>query len=111
MGIRNLIFLFVILTTSHPSFTQTGINTQWYWAHGEYSVNQPGIYVYNPQHPWLMPGARSRAASWTASNGDLWLYGGEGYDANGSHGYLSDLWKFSVNHWVFVKGDNIRDVV
>lgn len=54
------------------------------------------------------PGGRDGAASWTGSDGHFWLFGGQGYDANGTLGYLNDLWEFdpSDNEWVWVSGSN-----
>ena len=33
--------------------------------------------------------------TWSDGKGDLWLFGGYGYDGNGNLGLLSDLWVFS----------------
>ena len=51
--------------------------------------------------PGNMPGSRMGAATWTDKNGNLWLFGGWGYDdgtaqnAN-SHGFgdLNDFWEY-----------------
>ena len=40
------------------------------------------------------PGGRESAIRWTDSNGNLWLFGGFGYDSAGNRGLLNDLWKF-----------------
>ncbi len=42
----------------------------------------------------LVPGARYYSISWIDGYGNLWLFGGLGYDASGSLGFLNDLWKF-----------------
>ncbi len=42
-----------------------------------------------------VPGPRQGATSWIDGSGNLWLFGGYGYDSNGSLGDLNDLWKFS----------------
>jgi N-acetylneuraminic acid mutarotase len=42
------------------------------------------------------PAARAYATSWTDATGDLWLFGGQSRDANGTAYVLNDLWKFSV---------------
>ncbi|HTW78718.1 MAG TPA: chitobiase/beta-hexosaminidase C-terminal domain-containing protein [Terracidiphilus sp.] len=54
------------------------------------------------------PGARESAATWTDSKGNLWLFGGLGFDANGTLGFLNDLWKFdtSTNEWTWMGGSN-----
>jgi hypothetical protein len=41
-----------------------------------------------------VPGGRDSSVTWTDSNGDVWLFGGEGYDASGNFGWLNDLWKY-----------------
>jgi Galactose oxidase, central domain/Kelch motif len=52
------------------------------------------------------PAARAYATSWTDANGDLWLFGGQGRDMNGTAYVLNDLWKFSVStgQWSRVSG-------
>jgi len=52
------------------------------------------------------PAARAYATSWADANGDLWLFGGQGRDANGTAYVLNDLWKFSVStgQWTRVSG-------
>ncbi len=41
-----------------------------------------------------LPGGRYGSADWTNSSGNVWLFGGEGIDANGNAGYLNDLWRY-----------------
>lgn len=55
------------------------------------------------------PGGRSGAGGWIDSSGDLWLFGGEGVDANGAYGWLNDLWKFNpaTNQWAWMGGASI----
>ncbi len=57
------------------------------------------------QAPGSAPSARAYANSWTDANGDLWLFGGQGHDANGA-ALLNDLWRFSVStgRWTRVGG-------
>lgn len=52
------------------------------------------------------PAARAYATSWADANGDLWLFGGQGRDTNGTTYVLNDLWKFSVStgQWTRVSG-------
>jgi N-acetylneuraminic acid mutarotase len=40
------------------------------------------------------PGARASAATWADHSGNLWLFGGLGFDSNNSKGWLSDFWKY-----------------
>ena len=52
-------------------------------------------------------GAACLAFNWKDSNGNLWLFGGQGFDANSNWNSLNDLWKFnpSTNQWAWMGGD------
>jgi N-acetylneuraminic acid mutarotase len=56
-----------------------------------------------------VPGSRNNTQTWTDSQGNLWLFGGEGYDVNGTFGYLNDLWEFSPakNEWAWMSGSSV----
>jgi N-acetylneuraminic acid mutarotase len=45
--------------------------------------------------------------SWTDSSGNFWLFGGFGYDSNGSQGTLNDLWKYSSGEWSWESGSKL----
>lgn len=49
------------------------------------------------------PGARCCAHTWHVG-GSVWLFGGYGYDNNGTQAYLSDLWSFNIasRAWTYV---------
>ena len=88
---------------------------QWTWMSGSDKANQPGIAgedqpgIYGTlgvPAPGNVPGARVDANSWADSSGNLWLFGGEGVDANGTLGLLNDLWKFSAGEWTWMSGSN-----
>jgi len=89
---------------------QTG---EWAWMNGSNTVGsnggQPGVYG-NPGQaaPGNVPGGRELAMSWSDSNGNLWLFGGWGYDANDALGSLNDLWMFSTstNEWTWISGSS-----
>ena len=55
-----------------------------------------------------IPGGRFGATSWTDKNGNLWLFGGAGFDSLGQLGVLNDLWEFNptTNHWTWVGGSS-----
>jgi hypothetical protein len=46
--------------------------------------------------------------SWIDSSGNLWLFGGYGYDSTGSVGKLNDLWQYSPSsgQWTWVGGED-----
>jgi hypothetical protein len=54
-----------------------------------------------------IPGARTWADSWIDGSGNLWLFGGAGWDSIGANGYLNDLWKFDGTNWSWVSGSNL----
>jgi len=87
------------------------LTNEWAWMHGDKTINNPGVYGNRDQpDPDNKPGARYVSNSWVDGYGELWLFGGYGFDANSS-GYLNDLWKFntSTNSWAWVKGDSLTD--
>lgn len=70
---------------------------------------QSGVYgdLAVPE-PGNIPGGRGSGSVWTDVDGNLWLFGGEGYDAVGNGGYLNDLWEFrpSTRLWAWMGGAN-----
>ncbi|WP_421879747.1 T9SS type A sorting domain-containing protein [Marinoscillum sp.] len=85
-----------------------GIN--WTWVSGSHTVNSSGNYgskgIPNSTN---IPGARESSVSWIDSSGDLWLFGGYGYDGAGSRSYLNDLWKWDGTNWTWISGNNSID--
>jgi N-acetylneuraminic acid mutarotase len=72
-------------------------------------VNVKGVYgTQGTAASTNVPGARSGYATWTDAGGDLWLFGGYGYDSAGTQGSLNDLWKYSPagGVWTWVAGSN-----
>jgi len=85
---------------------------EWTWISGNMAADQPGIYgTKGTAAPSNVPGARICALSGSDPNGDLWLFGGIGYDSAGRYGDLNDLWKFDLMtlEWTWVSGSNVRD--
>jgi len=79
----------------------------WTWVSGSNNVNQSGTYgTKGSTDASNIPGARDSSISWIDSSGNLWLFGGTGYDSTGSSGYLNDLWKFDGANWTWVSGSN-----
>jgi N-acetylneuraminic acid mutarotase len=80
--------------------------SNWTWVNGANAVNQAGVYGTQGSASSLnVPGARETAVTWTDSSGNLWLFGGYGFDASGfSVGHLNDLWKFDGSNWTWVSG-------
>jgi N-acetylneuraminic acid mutarotase len=87
---------------------------EWTWLGGSSTVpgaygGQPGVYgTLGTPAPGNIPSGRYGATSWTDSSGNLWLFGGCGYDSSGNYGYLNDLWKFNpaANEWAWMGGSS-----
>jgi N-acetylneuraminic acid mutarotase len=70
-------------------------SAQWTWVSGGYADNAAGVYgTQGSGSPSTVPGARNSISSWIDSSGNLWLFGGYGYDSTGNVGYLNDLWQY-----------------
>ena len=86
----------------------------WTWVSGSNTAGAAG--VYGTQGVALannVPGARGGAVSWFDGSGNLWLFGGQGYDSTGTLGDLNDLWEFSITGktWTWVSGSNTANAV
>jgi N-acetylneuraminic acid mutarotase len=82
----------------------------WTWVSGSSAPNASGVYgTRNIAAAGNVPGARGISAAWIDSAGNLWLFGGEGYDSTMYSGGLNDLWKFSptTSLWTWVSGSNV----
>jgi N-acetylneuraminic acid mutarotase len=86
---------------------------EWAWMGGSTSIacgefcGVPGVYgTLGTPSAGNVPGSRANATTWTDSSGNLWLFGGDGYDANGNQGALNDLWEFSPSsgQWTWISG-------
>ncbi len=85
---------------------------QWIWVSGESTANATGFYdVLGTAAAGNVPGARQAAVSWIDSSGNLWLFGGLGYDATGNVGNLNDLWRYSpsTTEWTWISGGSGRN--
>jgi hypothetical protein len=72
----------------------------WTWIKGSTTGSDNGAYgpmvrPYTTYQGWT-PGGRSNATRWVDGNGQLWLFGGEGYDSTSTtgNGYLNDMWRY-----------------
>jgi N-acetylneuraminic acid mutarotase len=91
---------------------------EWAWVSGSNTIaafngGQSGIYgQQGTPAATNTPGGRSGALGWTDANGNLWLFGGAGFDAAGTNGNLNDLWEFSpsTREWTWVGGSSNLDV-
>jgi len=80
----------------------------WTWISGSNVVNQSGVYgtkgVANAAN---VPGARQYSVSWIDASGDLWLFGGNGYDSAGTSDWLNDLWRWDGANWTWMSGSDV----
>src|SRR6266850_1266697 len=72
----------------------------WTWIKGSNTGAANGVYgdevrPYKTYEIWT-PGGRSNATHWVDGNGQLWLFGGVGYDSTSTtgNGYLNDMWRY-----------------
>ena len=77
----------------------------WTWVSGASTVNQTGVYgTKGVAASTNVPGARVQSVGWIDSTGNVWLFGGTGYDSVGNQGNINDLWKFDGANWTWVSG-------
>ncbi len=97
------------------------VSNQWTWVSGSKgATSTPGNYgTKGIAASTNVPGARWIPAAWSDIHGNLWLFGGQGFDATGN-GSLGDLWEFTLdtttdpgnpatialNQWTWIKGPN-----
>jgi hypothetical protein len=81
--------------TPGPSNTGT-----WTWVKGSTTGGQNGVYG-DELYPFktnvnYIPGGRRGAMSWIDAGGELWMFGGQGYDSTSTtgNGYLNDMWRY-----------------
>jgi len=69
--------------------------SEWIWVSGSNVVNQSGSYgTKGISDATNAPGARNRFIAWTDISGNLWFFGGEGYDGTGNFDILNDMWRY-----------------
>ncbi len=83
--------------------------TTWTWVSGSKTQGQKGTYTGTS----AVPGGRVGANSWIDSSGNVWIFGGIGYDSAGNVGEMNDLWSFdtSTSTWTFVGGSKTANPV
>jgi N-acetylneuraminic acid mutarotase len=80
---------------------------EWTWMGGSLQNEHAGVYgTIGVPAAGNVPGARQNAASWKDASGNLWLFGGAGFDGAGATGFLNDLWKYnpSTQQWAWIAG-------
>lgn len=83
-------------------------HNEWAWMTGAKTANQIGTYgTLGTAAASNTPGGRQFPATWTDGSGNLWLFGGYGYDTAGTLMPLNDLWKFSAGEWTWMGGPTL----
>jgi N-acetylneuraminic acid mutarotase len=78
---------------------------------GSNTLYSPGVYgIMGSPEASNVPGARYGSLSWTDNAGNLWLFGGFGYDGSGNWGFLNDLWRFDGTYWTWMSGDSTINI-
>ena len=84
---------------------------EWTWMKGPDTVNSAGIWgAIDFENSTNNPQARcENNSTWTDSNNNLWLFGGEGSEIT----FLADLWKYNIstNNWTWIKGPDSANAV
>jgi len=90
-----------------------GSGPPWTWVSGGNTGGASGNYgTLGASAASNVPGAREAPVTWTDSSGNLWLFGGLGYDSAGTGGYLNDLWKYTPGTgWIWVSGSDKADAI
>jgi N-acetylneuraminic acid mutarotase len=86
--------------------------SQWTWMTGSSVMNASGVYgTQGASSTTTILGAREAAGTWMDSSGNIWVYGGYGYDSAGSSNGLSDLWNYSptTHQWTWISGSNLAN--
>lgn len=88
-------------------------SNEWAWMGGSIESGTtsglPGVYgTLGTFAAGNTPGTRYGAVSWTDHSGNLWLFGGLGFDGVGGAGWLNDLWEFnpSTKEWAWISGSD-----
>ncbi len=120
--LRALLSLPAIFALSIPLFltacggsagSTPGAAKPWTWMSGSNTVGanggQPGVYgTLGSPAVGNVPGGRAGSVSWRDGSGNLWLFGGYGFDSTGAQGYLNDLWVFNPTskEWTWMSGSS-----
>lgn len=79
----------------------------WAWMSGADTLDAVSVYgTKGTAATGNVPSAREGGASWIDGAGNLWLFGGGGFDSTGSNGALNDLWQYnpSTGLWGWMSG-------
>lgn len=81
---------------------------------GYNTINNTSVYgTKGTEAAANKPGGRNYPASWRDAAGNFWIFGGFGYSATITAGYLNDLWKYNptTDQWTWVSGNTKQHAV
>ncbi len=101
----------VDLTPASFTWETRWIADQWVWIKGSNLADEQGDNGSKgtPQSS-NKPGGLSDAATWV-SNGELFLFGGSGFDDLGNLGSLNGVWRFDGSDWTWIAGERTRNAI
>jgi N-acetylneuraminic acid mutarotase len=82
---------------------------EWAWIGGSNRMGSNGSYgTLGVPAVGNVPSSLVGGTGWTDSSGHLWLFGGNGEDANGNQGSLNDVWEYnpSTKEWTWMSGNS-----
>lgn len=80
----------------------------WTWMSGSDAPSASSVYgILGLESALSMPGMHAGSTSWTDSQGNLWLFGGD----SATEPYQSDLWRYrpGTGQWTWMAGTNTPD--
>src|SRR5206468_244505 len=81
----------------------------WTWMKGSNMQGQAGTWGTTGVEDSLnTPSGRWAYDRWKDKSGNLWLFGGNGFDITGFTWPLGDLWRYNpvTNNWTWMNGSN-----
>jgi len=91
--------------------------SEWAWVTGNTLLNSTGEYgTQGVAATTNTPGSRLGATCWGDNIGNIWLFGGDGFDNNVAQTVpmeLNDLWKFNIatGEWTWESGSSTRNAL
>lgn len=85
---------------------------EWTWVSGNNFQNAPGSYgEQGVSASSNSIGARRYMDGRIDQDGNVWVFGGNGFDSQGQFGWLNDLWKYNTtdNTWTWMAGSRFRN--
>jgi N-acetylneuraminic acid mutarotase len=86
---------------------------QWTYISGSEQTGASGVYgTIGVPATSNVPGARGGGTVWTDTAGNVWLFGGFGYDHLGAEGFINDLWTYNptTQQWTWVSGPDVTNM-